>query len=125
MIEKLALPEIRELLDAGDLATLGGVLNGWLPADLASVLSALKDPENVRLLHALDGPLASKVFGYLKLDAQERLLAILSEPESAGILEGMAPDDRTALLQDLPSAQADRLIGLLSPCRAAPSPSRS
>ncbi len=115
MIEKLALPEIRELLDSGDVATLSGVLNGWLPADLGSVLSALNDTEKLRVLHALDEPLNSKVFGYLKLDEQQGLLDVLSDSESAVILEGMAPDDRTALLQDLPPAQAEHLIGLLSP----------
>ena len=35
MIEKLILPEIRELIEAGDLTTLGDVINRWLPADLA------------------------------------------------------------------------------------------
>ncbi|MCA1684533.1 MAG: magnesium transporter [Planctomycetia bacterium] len=115
MIEKLALPEIRELLDAGDLSTLGDVLNGWFPADLAGVLDALTDAEKVRVLDALHGPLASQVYEYLDLDTQKRLLAIMTEGESAAILEAMAADDRTALLEELPREYADRLIARLSP----------
>ena len=50
MIEKLALPEIKELLQANDLATLGEVMNRWLPADLAGVLTRLPEHDQVRAL---------------------------------------------------------------------------
>ena len=115
MIDKLALPEVRELLDADDRATLGEVLNEWLPADLAGLLDGLTDGEKVRVLHTLRGPLAAEVFEYLELVTQERLLELLSEPEAAVLLEAMAPDDRTALLEELPAARAERLLALLSP----------
>ena len=103
MIEKLALPEIRELLDAGDLATLGGVLNGWLPADLAGVLER---PGRRRAGRGSSAALKrrspSQAFEYLDLDDAERLLDVSPEAESAAILNEMAPDDRTALLEELP-----------------------
>ena len=119
MIAKLALPEIRELLEADDLATLGTVLNDWLPADLAGVISAVDDGCKVRLLHALLCPLAAQAFEYLDLDTQERLLGVMPEAQSAVILEDMAADDRTALLEELPREHAERLIGLLSPVQKA------
>jgi magnesium transporter len=115
MIEKLVLPEIRELLAAGDLSTLAEVLNDWLPADLADLLGELEVDDQQRILSALEGSLAAQVFEYLELDAQERLLDVMSTAESAQILEGMAADDRTALLQDLAPERAARLIALLSP----------
>ena len=115
MIEKLVLPEIRELIEANDLATLGGVLNDWLPADVASLLQSLDPTDVARVLQALDPSLASQVFEYLDLDTQERMLGIMSEAQSAAILEGMSPDDRTALLEELPQELADRLLALLSP----------
>jgi hypothetical protein len=34
ILEKLTLPEIRELVEARDAQTLRDVLNGWMPADL-------------------------------------------------------------------------------------------
>jgi magnesium transporter len=115
MIEKLALPEIRELLVAGDVATLGEVLNGWLPTDLAGVLGRLDDAEKLRVLRVLNGPLASQTFEYLDLAAQERLIGVMPDAEAAAILEAMAADDRTALLEELPADQASRLLALLSP----------
>jgi len=114
MLDKLVLPEIRELLQAGDLATLADVLNRWLPADLAGLLGGLADPDRVRVLRALDGPLASQVYGYLGVDDQERLLDAMTGAESAALLEGMAADDRTALLEELSPARAERLLALLS-----------
>src|SRR5262249_38712078 len=105
---------VRELLDAGDVATLGEVLNGWLPTDLAGLLDRLDDGERVRLLATLKGPLASQAFEYLGFDAQERLTEVMPEPQAAAGLEGMAADDRTALLEELPAERAARLIALLS-----------
>lgn len=115
MIGKLALPEIRELIDAGEIDTLREVLNHWLPADLAGVFEGLDDADKVRILHALDAPLASQVFEYLDLDTQERLLETAPEDEAAAILDGMSADDRTALLEELPPEKAERLLALLSP----------
>ncbi len=115
MIEKLALPEIRELLDSGDLDTLGGVLNGWLAADLAGIVDALDPMEKTRLVRALDSARASEVFEYLDLETQESMLGALTEAESTAILEGMAADDRTALLAALPAEQVGRLLNLLTP----------
>lgn len=115
MIAKLALPEIRELIEANDLRTLGEVLNGWLPADLAEVLAELDESDTAVVLRALDGPLASETFEYLELAKQERLIETMSEAESAVILEGMAADDRTALLEEIPPERARRLVALLSP----------
>jgi magnesium transporter len=114
MIGKLALPEVRELLDAGDTETLGAVLNDWLPADLAGLLEGLDEAERVRVLRALKGPLAAQVYEYLDLDGQERLLEALTEPEAAALLDAMSPDDRTALLEELPPEKADRFLALLS-----------
>jgi magnesium transporter len=117
MIEKLAFPEIRELVQANDLATVGEVINGWLPTDLAGLLTMLDDDEQVKVFRTLQGPIASKTFEYLDLSMQQHLLAVLTDAESAAILDTMAPDDRTALLSELPDALADRVLALLSPAQ--------
>jgi magnesium transporter len=119
MIGKLALPEIREFLTSGDDQTLAGVLNDWLPADVAGVLDGLDDPERLRLLRALKTTLAAESFEYLDLDTQERLLEALPEAECARMLNAMSADDRTALLAELPTETAARLIALLSPAERA------
>jgi magnesium transporter len=115
MLGKLALPEVRELIDAGDFATLAEVMNRWLPADLAEVLADLGADEQVSILKFLTPSLAATTFEYLDLATQERLLESLPEDAAAAIVNDMAPDDRTALLAELPPELADRLLALLTP----------
>jgi magnesium transporter len=115
MLEKLALPEIRELIEQGDFATLGEVLNQWLPADLAGILGELPRGERPPALRTLRPSVAAETFEYLDLAEQHRLLDALPEPEAARLLDDMSADDRTALLAELTEEQAERLLGLLSP----------
>ncbi len=115
MIEKLALPEIRELIEARDFGTLRDVLNRWLPADLAGIVMGLHEQDQTEIIRALSGALASEVFEYLDLSTQESVLETLSEDEAAALLEEMSPDDRTALFEELPDEVAERLIDRLSP----------
>jgi magnesium transporter len=115
MIEKLVLPEVRELLEAGDLETLGAVLDRWPPADLAGIVAAMREDEQPRVFEALSGRVAAETFEYLDLAGQERLLGAFDDTKAAAILDEMAPDDRTALLEELPGATTARLLALLSP----------
>ena len=39
----------------------------------------------------------------------------LGQEDVAGILNQMSPDDRTALLEELPAAVTKQILGLLSP----------
>lgn len=115
MIERLALPEVVELIEAGDHATLALVLNDWLPADLAALFARLSPSHRLDAFRTLRRPLAPEVLAYLALDEQREILESLSEPEGAGVLERMSPDDRTALFAALPEAQAERYLDRLSP----------
>ncbi len=115
MLGKLALPAIRELIEAKDDDTLAQVVNRWLSADLAELVDELATPERVRVLRLLKPGRAAETFAYLDLDTQQNVLNTLSEAESASILNEMAADDRTALLAELPPEQAELLINSLDP----------
>jgi magnesium transporter len=115
MLGKLVLPEIRELIEAGDEPTLTEVVNRWLPADLAELVGVLAAGERIRIFRLLQPGRAAETFEYLDLSAQSEILDALSDVESAEILNAMAPDDRTALLAELPRDQSERLIELLNP----------
>ncbi|PYL32811.1 MAG: magnesium transporter, partial [Verrucomicrobia bacterium] len=52
---------------------------------------------------------------YLDVEAQQKLLRGMAHEQVVGILNEMSPDDRTALLEELPSAAARQLIKLLTP----------
>jgi magnesium transporter len=115
MLGKLALPAIRELMEAGDDDTLHEVVNRWLSADLAELIAELSSSEQVHVLRLLKPARAAETFEYLDLTTQQEVLRSLTESESACILDEMAADDRTALLAELPDEHAERLIGLLDP----------
>ena len=119
MLGKLALPEIRELIESEDDDTLREVVNRWLSADLADLVIALPKAEQVHILRMLSNKLAAEAFAYLDIDTQQDVLTTLSETESGSILNAMAPDDRTALLAELEPEHADRLIELLDPDQKA------
>jgi magnesium transporter len=115
MLEKLLLPEIRELIHGKDLETLGETLNRWLPADLADLLSDLGPHEDIVAFGVLTPELAAATFAYLRRIMQVELLRTLPESELARVLNELAPDDRTKLLEDLPDEEVERLLTLLTP----------
>jgi magnesium transporter len=59
--------------------------------------------------------LAADVFEYLDVEAQQELLHSMAKEQVVAILNEMSPDDRTALLEEMPSAAARQLIRLLTP----------
>ena len=63
----------------------------------------------------LPAALAADVFEYLEVEAQQKLLRAMAHEQCVSILNEMSPDDRTALLEELPSAAARQLIQLLTP----------
>lgn len=115
MLSQLLQPEIRALLDARDLGTLKEVLSEWTPADIAELITDLPEPEQTLIFRILPRDLAADVFEYIDFDMQEHLLKGFGSEEVAAILNEMSPDDRTALLEELPGSAARQMITLLSP----------
>lgn len=118
-LEKLIGPEIRELIEREDFATLAGCLNDWQPADLADLVADLGHRDQALFLKLLSPALAASTFEHLDLPTQERLLGSLSAGDSAIILNDMAPDDRTAFLKEVPKALPGRLLDILDPEQGA------
>ncbi|WP_254513553.1 magnesium transporter [Anatilimnocola floriformis] len=114
-LEKLLLPEIRELIHDKDLDTLREVLNRWLPADLGDLLDDLGNYEDTVAFQCLEAELAALTFAHLTWAAQDQLIHCLPETELARILNELAPDDRTAVLEGRDHADVERLLTLLSP----------
>lgn len=114
-LERLVLPEIRELLELRDLGTLREVLADWDPADLAALVADLHEDDQLWVFQLLDPAQVTTVFENLDTDIQEHLVQYLPGDELTRILNGMAPDDRTALLERLPVEWKMRLLSMLSP----------
>ena len=115
MVGKILIPEIKSLIDARNFGALREIFEDWPPADVAEVILDLEENDQVIVFRVLPHDLAADVFEYLELDAQQQLLRGMAHEQVVGILNEMSPDDRTALLEELPSAAARQLIRLLTP----------
>src|SRR5437762_12666993 len=115
MVGKILIPEIQSLIRARDFTGLRELFSDWPPADVAEVVLDMPEVDQVIILRVLRAALAGDVFEYLDIDAQQQLLRAMAHEQVVAILNEMAPDDRTALLEELPSAAARQLIQLLTP----------
>lgn len=114
MLSKLLMPEIESLIAERKLSILKEILSDWSPADIADLIVDLPEQDKVIVFRVLPADLASDTFEHLEFDTQEELLKAMGNEEVASILNDMSPDDRTALLEELPGTYAKRLIQLLS-----------
>jgi magnesium transporter len=110
VVGKILEPEIRSMIEARDFVALREVFREWAPADVAEVILDLPEDEQVIIFRVLPHGLAADVFEYLDFDAQQTLLRAMAHEQVGAILNEMSPDDRTALLEELPSAAARQLI---------------
>ena len=115
MIGALLLPELKELIRQRDFAQLREILSEFHAPDLAELLDDLEPADTAVLLRILPKELAAEVFEYIPLTGQEEMLHALGDADVAKILNEVAADDRTALLEELPAKVTQRLLGLLSP----------
>ena len=119
MLGRAILPEINELILKRDFQTLKEVFEDWHPSELADAVSDLHETDRAIVFRLLPKEKAADVFEYLNLDVQEPLLKAMGQDEVGVILNEMSPDDRTALLQELPGPVVRHLIELLSPAERA------
>jgi magnesium transporter len=115
VVGKLLAPEIKSLIDARNFGALREMFRDWPPADVADVILDLPEDEQVIIFRILPAALAADVFEYIGIEEQQNLLKAMAHEQVVAILNEMSPDDRTALLEELPSAAARQLIRLLTP----------
>jgi len=115
MVGKILIPEIKSLIETRNFAALRDMFREWPPADVAEVILDMDEDDQVIIFRVLPAALAADVFEYLDVEAQQKLLRAMAHEQCVGILNEMSPDDRTALLEEMPSAAARQLIRLLTP----------
>src|SRR6266699_1934874 len=115
MVGKILIPEIKSMIDARNFGALRKLFADWPPADVAEVILDLPENDQVIIFRVLPAALAADVFEYLDVDAQQQLLRAMAHEQVVAILNEMSPDDRTALLEEMPSTAARQLIKLLTP----------
>lgn len=104
MIGRLLEPELTELIHRREFNPLREILSRFPLEDIAEILTDLAAEDRAVLLRILPQQLAADVFEQLGVEEQERLLLALGNEQVARILNAMEPDDRTALLEELPAS---------------------
>jgi magnesium transporter len=107
-------PDLKRMIGERQFMALRRELSGWPPQELARLISELETEEQVIVFRILPRDLATDVFEYLELEAQEQLLKAMAQEDVARILNDMAPDDRTELLEELPASITKQLLALLT-----------
>ncbi|HPR87770.1 MAG TPA: magnesium transporter [bacterium] len=115
MYANLLKPEIQEFITNRDLKTLRTLLDDWLPQEIAMLIDGLSAPEDIVVFRLLERDTAARVFELLPYDKQEDLLKALARDQAflAKLLSDLSPDDRTALLGELPGEITQQLLGML------------
>ena len=111
--------DVQRAIRERDFAALHGALGRWEPAAVAQEIRDLPAAEQAVVFRVLPRACAAGVFEQFDLAAQQRLLKALGQEQVAAILNDMADDDRTALLEELPAAATRQLLALLTPEESA------
>jgi magnesium transporter len=106
--------QVQDLLRERQFWDVRAMLRDVAPADVADTLSLLEPEEAALAFRLLPRENAGDAFSELDPDRQERLIEELGA-SAQPIVEAMDPDDRAALLDELPAKVARRLLAALKP----------
>ena len=114
MRNPLLIPELRELMAAGDTAAIREFCAETHPETVAELLGGLEHAEIWQILHLLDVPLRAHIFSHFDLDMQVELATGQNRRQMARLLEEMPADDRADLVQMLDEKIRDDLLPLVA-----------
>jgi len=114
-METKATIDVQTAIRTRDFAKLHDVFGAWEPSAVAAEIRDLPIQDQAVVFRVVPRECAAAVFELLEMGAQERLLKALGQEEVAAILNDMAADDRTALLEELPAAATKQMLALLTP----------
>lgn len=107
--------DLRELCDNGDLPALRSWLGEQPPHVIAAELSRLPTESMAVPFRLLEKTRALKVFEELDPVHQQHVLTGLRDEHFQQLVEDMDPDDRAALVGEVPAKVANRVLAGLSP----------
>ena len=114
MIAHLLKPEFEELIDQKDWVSLKEALSDVPSVDLAELLEDTDPSTAVVVFRLLKKTQASEVFAYLPSTYGKELLEVFSKRQMADVMSNLEPDDRVALLEELPGDLTQRVLNSMS-----------
>ena len=109
------MSSLHDAIGASDLNQVRALLNNWTAPAIANEIRGLTRAEQAVVIRLLPRKQASATFEFLDRSTQGELLKAMGQTEVASILNNMAPDDRTGLLDECPAEVTKQLLALLSP----------
>lgn len=108
---------IQGLIDDQNWITLRRELAEMDAVQVADLINELPEKDDVIVFRLLPRDLSNETFSNLSYEKQEQLIEALAMRQGrlTALLNDLKPDDRTALLEEMPGHVAQRLIQLLSP----------
>ena len=104
-----------EAIETRNFGELRDALDNLPPFEIGNLMAGMAADDRVLAFRVLPRELAADAFEYLPFDIQQELLKSLGQEQVAAILNEMAPDDRTHLLDELPGNVTSQLLNLLTP----------
>lgn len=115
MLGHFLKPEYEELIARKDWESLRVAFEDLHPADIAEVLDDLPPEDSGVIFRILPRDVAGSAFEYLPLEQQAGLVKTLGSEQLVNVLNGMSPDDRTRLFEELPAEVTRRALASLNP----------
>lgn len=114
MYNPLLLPELREMLQAGDTEAMAEFCDALHPGVAAEVLESLDDAEIWEVLSHSPVNQQVQIFSFLTLARQEELVQATGRERVSALLEEMAPDDRVDLLARIDDDHVEALLPMIA-----------
>jgi magnesium transporter len=108
---------INKMIESRKLMELRHEFEKWEPNEVADLIEDLPSHEDVIVFRLLNHEMATETFQHLSYEKQQGLIKefAVNQKRLSHLLNDLDPDDRTALLEEMPGPMAQQLIQILSP----------
>lgn len=110
MIAQLLKPEFDELIATKQWVTIKEALDDVPAVDIAELLEDLEPEVAVVIFRLLKKSKAADVFTYLSTGKGVELLEIFSRQQLSDVMNNLEPDERVALMEELPGHLTQRVL---------------
>ncbi len=110
MRNPLLVPDLRELIQDGEVLALREFVSDQHPGKVAELIEDLEDHDGDALFGVLEPRDRAEVLSYLDLDSQNRLVEAMPPQAAAELLRVMSHDERAALVNRLDEDFVDEVL---------------
>lgn len=113
MINTLYLPELREMLESGDVEGLREFCTALHPARTAEFMEGLTAAESWAVMQMADSPTRVEIFGFLNEEKQVEIVETCDPEAVSQLIADMPPDDRVDLLNEVDTEVVEQVLPLI------------